>query len=67
MSFGLEGAYVNKGIDYSSLVFGDQIESLIKYDIFITETDDEVFKHFKPNANYLDLSTGALFNLKIPG
>jgi type IX secretion system PorP/SprF family membrane protein len=64
VSFGLEGAFVSKGIDYSSLVFGDQIESLIKYDIFKPKTDDDILKQFKPNANYVDLSTGALFNLK---
>ena len=64
VSFGVEGAYVTKGIDYSSLVFGDQIESFIKDGIFKPETDDEIFTQFKPNANYLDLSTGALFNLK---
>jgi len=63
VSFGMEGAYVSKGIDYSSLVFGDQIEYFIDNDVLI-DTEDEIFKQFKPNANYVDLSTGVLFNLK---
>jgi type IX secretion system PorP/SprF family membrane protein len=63
VSFGVEGAYVNRGLDYSSLVFGDQIESFIK-DGILGRTDDDILKQLKPNANYVDLSTGALFNLK---
>lgn len=63
VSFGLEGAYVSKGIDYSGLVFGDQVNSLIGGGSLGTSTDP-ILNQFKPNANYLDLSTGALFNLK---
>jgi type IX secretion system PorP/SprF family membrane protein len=59
----LEGAYVSKGIDYSSLVFGDQVSSLVSRG-FLGEPDDPILSQFKPNANYVDLSTGALFNLK---
>ena len=63
VSFGLEGAYVSKGIDYSSLVFGDQVSSLVNGGSLGTSTDP-ILSQFKPNANYVDLSTGALFNFK---
>jgi type IX secretion system PorP/SprF family membrane protein len=63
VSFGMEGAYVNRGIDYSSLVFGDQVSSLVNGGSLGTSTDP-ILNQFKPNANYVDLSTGALFNLK---
>ncbi len=63
VSFGVEGAYVNRGIDYSSLVFGDQVSSLVSGGSLGTSTDP-ILSQFKPNANYVDLSTGALFNLK---
>lgn len=63
VSFGLEGAFVSKGIDYSSLVFGDQVSSLVGGGSLGTSTDP-ILSLFKPNANYVDLSTGVLFNLK---
>ncbi len=63
VSFGVEGAYVNRGLDYSSLVFGDQVSSLVSGGSLGTSTDP-ILSQFKPNANYVDLSTGALFNLK---
>ena len=63
VSFGMEGAYVNKGIDYSSLVFGDQVSSLVSGGSLGTSTDP-ILSQFKPNVNYVDLSAGALFNLK---
>ena len=63
VSFGMEGAYVSKGIDYSNLVFGNQVSSLVSKG-FLGEPDDPILSQFKPNANYVDLSTGVLFNLK---
>lgn len=63
VSFGMEGAYVSKGIDYSNLVFGNQVSSLVRQG-FLGEPDDPILSQFKPNANYVDLSTGVLFNLK---
>ena len=63
VSFGMEGAYVNKAIDYSNLIFGDQVSSLVSGGSLGTSTDP-ILSQFKPNANYVDLSAGALFNLK---
>ena len=63
LSFGLEGAYVNRGIDYSNLVFGDQIPDYLRTGSF-GSSSDPVLSQFKPNTTYTDLSTGALFNSK---
>ena len=63
VSFGLEGAYVSRGIDNSNWVFGDQVSSLVSIGSLGTSTDP-ILSQLNPNVNYIDLSTGALFNLK---
>ncbi len=61
LSFGLQGAYVNRGLSNSSLVFGDQLNTYLSSGS-IGSTLDPVNTTLLPNKSYLDLTAGLLFN-----
>ena len=63
LSLGMEGAYVNRGLNTSSLIFGDQVNSFLSSGNFGSSTDP-VLQRIVPNKQYLDLSTGALFSTR---
>ena len=55
LKFGLEAAYVQNRLDWSKLLFGDQIDVTGEIDLISGEAQPENL-----SANYLDLSTGIL-------
>jgi type IX secretion system PorP/SprF family membrane protein len=63
VSFGIEGSYVSKGIDYSGLLFGDQLNSVISGG-GLGPSIDPILNDLNPSSNYWDFSVGTLFNLK---
>jgi len=55
LKFGVEGTYVQNRLDWSKLLFGDQIDVTGEIDLVSSETQPDNL-----SANYLDLSTGFL-------
>ena len=55
LKFGLEGSYVQNRLDWSRLLFGDQIDVTGEIDLVSGETQPDNL-----TASYLDLSTGFL-------
>ncbi|RXK49692.1 PorP/SprF family type IX secretion system membrane protein [Aquirufa rosea] len=65
ISVGLQSSYVNRGLDYSNLIFGDQFNP--STGSINQNSDDPILKNWEKNgalSRYMDFSTGALLNLR---
>ena len=63
LSLGMEGAYVNRGLNTSNLIFGDQVTNLLGSGAY-GSSNDPILNKIVPNKQYLDLSAGALFSTR---
>jgi type IX secretion system PorP/SprF family membrane protein len=63
LSMGMEGAYVNRGLDMSNLIAGDQITNLLSSGGF-GSTSDPLLSSMNNQRAYVDLSVGGLLNTK---
>lgn len=65
ISVGIQSSYVNRGLDYSNLIFGDQFNP--NNGSINQNSDDPILKNWEKNGastNYTDFSTGAMLNLR---
>ncbi len=63
LSFGMQGNYVNRGLDMSSLIAGDQISNLLSSGS-LGASNDPLLSNMNSQRSYMDLSIGGLLNTR---
>jgi type IX secretion system PorP/SprF family membrane protein len=63
LSLGMQGAYVNRGLDMNSLVSGDQITNLLTSGS-LGASSDPLLANMNMQRAYMDLSVGGMLNTK---
>jgi type IX secretion system PorP/SprF family membrane protein len=62
ISFGVQAAYVNKGLDLSNLIWENQLQDILTGRGSGSSTPDPIISQLIPNKQYIDLGTGVLLN-----
>jgi type IX secretion system PorP/SprF family membrane protein len=63
LSLGMQGTYVNRGLDMNSLITGDQINNLLTSGS-LGASNDPLLNNMNPQRAYVDLSVGGLLNTR---
>jgi type IX secretion system PorP/SprF family membrane protein len=63
LSMGMQGTYVNRGLDMSNLIAGDQINNLLTGG-GLGNTTDPLLTNMNTQRAFVDLSVGALLNTR---
>ena len=63
LSMGMQGTYVNRGLDMNNLISGDQINNLLTIGS-LGATSDPILGNTILQKSYIDLSVGGLLNTK---
>ncbi|RVU25072.1 type IX secretion system membrane protein PorP/SprF [Sandaracinomonas limnophila] len=62
VSFGLQAAYVNKGLDLSNLIWSNQMLDVLTGNRGATIAPDPIISNLIPNKHYIDLGVGTMIN-----
>jgi type IX secretion system PorP/SprF family membrane protein len=63
LSLGMQGTYVNRGLDMSNLITGDQINNFLNSGSLGTSSDP-LLSNMNNQRSYMDLSVGGLLNTR---